>query len=126
MCDILLNDLVDAVEIKPQNSDHASVAQVIGVGLGRLDTWYSDSALQAVVTGTRVTHADDDLTNATTNMIAAARNNCTFDSIEALLLQHGAMSVMVATIFAVAATLESWAEHDGVPVKELTATVLLD
>ncbi|MGY4857249.1 hypothetical protein [Cryobacterium sp. AP23] len=122
-----LNDLVMSVEAEPADTARASVPHVIGVCLGRLDTWYADPRLRAEVAGTRTSSAIAGLSNATRDILArASGGGRAFSSLETLLQSHGSPTLLLAALFAVAATLAAWSEHDGTAMDTLVRGVMTD
>jgi hypothetical protein len=122
-----LNDLVMSVEADPADTARASVSHVIGVCLGRLDTWYADPRLRAKVAGTRTSSAVAGLSNATRDILArASAGGRAFSSLETLLQSHGSPTLLLAALFAVAATLAAWSEHDGTAMDALVRGVMSD
>lgn len=110
-----LNRLIASINMEPQVADH-----VIGVCLGRLDSWHANPATQGTVVGTRASTVSTGLTNATRDILAlASPGGHAFRSIDSLVVRHGSLTLLAAALFAVAATLAAWAEHDGADVDEL-------
>lgn len=122
-----LNELVMSVEPEPADDSRASVCHVIGVCLGRLDTWHTDPRLAAAVAGTRTSSASAGLSNATRDILAfASAGGRAFRSIDTLLLRHGSLTLLLAALFAVAASLAAWSAHDGTGMDELVRGVMTD
>jgi hypothetical protein len=122
-----LNELIVSVEPEPADVARASVSNVIGVCLGRLDTWHTDPRLQAAVVETRTSSASAELSNATRDILAlASSGGRAFSSIDTLLLRHGSLTLLLAALFAVAATLAAWSAHAGTSMDELVRRVMTD
>jgi hypothetical protein len=120
-----LNELVMSVEPEPDNAARASVSQVIGVCLGRLDTWHADPRLRAAVADTRASSTSAGLSNATRDVLAfASAGGRAFSSIDTLLMRHGSLTLLLAALFAVGASLAAWSAHDGTTMDELVRALM--
>jgi len=120
----LAERMIQGIEPEPENADHASVAHVIGVSLGLLDTWNRDPDLKKVFAGIRVPDWNKHARAAATDIIALARKGRAFDSTGTLLRKYPGFTVLEASILAVTGTLQAWAAHENQNVRDLGMTVL--
>lgn len=116
--------LIFAVQPEPREADEPSVAHVIGVALGCLDTWLSDPALAGSVAGIRVPKWNSRARAAATDVIALARKHRAFDSIDALHRKHSGAEILEGSVLAVVGTIHAWAASAGLSVHDLGAVVL--
>lgn len=115
--------IVQAVEPDPGESS-PSVAQVIGAGLGLLDSWHSNPALRTASEGTRVPAWDKRSSAAATDILAIARKGRAFDALDRLIANHGGLAVLEGSALTVAASLISRAHVQGTSVSELADEAL--
>ncbi|TIH36144.1 hypothetical protein [Subtercola vilae] len=117
--------LIAGLEPEPAG-DKPSIAHVIGVSLGLLDTWHTTPALHATLRGTRVPVWDKPARTAAADVLALAGKGRAFDSISGLHRRHTGLMILTGGILAVAGTLQAWATHERTTVRELTRAVLPD
>lgn len=103
-----------------------SIAQVIGVSAGVLDTWHTDAQLRAALQGTRIPVWEKHARAAGTDILALARKGRAFDSIGGLHARHNGLTILHGSILAVTGTLQTWAAHEHTTVRELAHNVLTD
>ena len=102
-----------------------SVAQVIGVGLGFLDTWHGASAFGAGVARKRLASWDEAAVAAARDILAAAGKGEAFDSLGRLIATHRGKAVLEGAALAVAASVAVQAGRDGTELPA-TAEQMLD
>jgi hypothetical protein len=120
-----LNEVIASIDPNPQDTRHASTAHVIGVCLGRLDSWHTNPTTRTAVAGTHATTTSTELTSATRDVLAlASPEGHAFRSIRLLLVRHGTVTLLIAALFAVAASLAAWAEHDGMDMDDVISGML--
>jgi hypothetical protein len=120
----LAERMIQGIEPEPKDADHASVAHVIGVSLGLLDTWNRNPDLKRVFAGIRVPDWNKQARAAATDIIALARKGRAFDSTGPLVRQYPGFTVLEASILAVTGTLQAWAAHKNQSVRDLGTTAL--
>ena len=120
----LVEAVVYGVEPEPTEPGKASVAQVIGVCLGMLDTWHSDSTLSGSLARARMPKWNSRARAAATDILALARKGRAFDSIGTLHRRHSGLAILEGGVLAVAGTLEAWAASENQSVRNLGAAVL--
>ena len=81
--------VIHGLEPEP-DGNKPSIAQVIGVSTGVLDTWHTDPHLRAALHGTRIPVWEKHARTAGTDILALARKGRAFDSIGGLHRQHDA------------------------------------
>jgi hypothetical protein len=102
-----------AVEPEPNRKGKASVAHVIGTGLGLLDRWHSDQALATTLARTRIPAWEKKGRAAGTDIVALARKGRAFDSLSLLIRNYNGLAVLEGCCLAVAGTQQAWANADG-------------
>lgn len=120
-----VDEVLGAVEPEPRG-DQPAISHVIGVGLGRLDTWLGDGGEASRIGVIRLPAVERAVRSAATDIIALARSGRAFDSLDGLHRKQNGLVVFRATALAVAAVVGAWAERDGMPVAELCSRVLVD
>ena len=120
----LVEAVVYGVEPEPTEPGKASVAQVIGVSLGMLDTWHSDSTLSGSFARARLPKWNSRARAAGTDILALARKGRAFDAIGTLHRRHSGLAILEGGVLTVAGTLEAWAASENQSVRDLGAAVL--
>lgn len=112
--------------LKPEGdgTGTATIAQVIGVALGLLDSWYGDQKLRPALTATRIPRWNSRGKSAATDVIVLARKGRAFDSIGALHGKYNGFEILEGGVLAVAGSLNVWASHDKTSVRELGKSAL--
>ncbi|RFA06601.1 hypothetical protein B7R21_19365 [Subtercola boreus] len=106
--------------------DRPSIAHVIGVSLGLLDTWHTDPALLPVLRGVRVPVWDKQSRAAAADVLALAGKGRAFDSISGLHRRHSGQAILDGGILAVTGTLQAWVTHEHTTVRDLGQTILTE
>lgn len=111
-------------QAQPESPDGsaATVARCTGTALGLLDDWLPGRSEQAPArlgewavlpaghwTGER----------AATDILALARKGRAFGSLNALIARQGGKHVLYGSALAVAAAIQAWSRHTGIPVPDL-------
>lgn len=122
--DEIAHVVIDGLEPEPEKPGEATIAQVIGVGLGFLETWHGDPKLKAALAAVRVPRWNKHARSAATDIIALARKGRAFASLGTLHQRHNGFVILEGTILAVTGTLQAWAAHENQTVGELGLTVL--
>ncbi|MGV8882784.1 MAG: hypothetical protein ACOH19_11595 [Rhodoglobus sp.] len=108
-----------AIDPEPSATMRA-ISHVIGAGIGMLDTWHVSPENSSALGGVRPPQWDVKRSrSAATDILVLASKGRAFDAIDTLIKKYGGLHVFEGTALAVAATLASWAKHDGVSVREL-------
>lgn len=115
--------VIDGLQPEPADGK-PSIAQVIGVSMGVLDTWYADPNLDAALQGARVPAWEKRARTAGTDILALARKGRAFDSIGGLHRRHDGLTILHGSVLAVTGTLQAWATHEHTTVRELAHNVL--
>lgn len=121
----LARAIIQSVEPEPDD-DKPSIAHVIGVSAGVLDTWHTDPQLRAALQGTRIPVWEKHARSAGTDILALAHKGRAFDSIGGLHARHHGLTILHGSILAVTGTLQTWADHEHTTVRELAHNVLTD
>ncbi len=108
-----------SVEPEPESPRVASVAAVIGVGLGLLDGWHTDAALAGALANARVPDWNKRARAAATDILGLARKGRSFDAIGSLHLRHSGLAIFEGTLLAATASLVAWASRENQSVKEI-------
>ncbi|MCU1481190.1 MAG: hypothetical protein JWQ19_1976 [Subtercola sp.] len=117
--------VIGGIEPEPEGDD-PSVAHVIGVSLGLLDTWHTDPSLRAALRRTQVPAWEKQFRSAAVDILALASKGRAFDSIGGLHRRHSGLALLHGGILAVAGSLQAWAAHDRTTVRSLGRTALTD
>lgn len=107
--------------------DLPAVSQVIGAGLGALDTWFSDPPLSRILTTVRIPQWHSKPSRrAATDMLALARKHRAFDSLHTLIVRHAGLAVFEGTVLVVTGALATIADREGSSVAEVSARLLTE
>ncbi len=117
-------DVLASVESDPAG-DAPAISHVIGVSLGLLDSWHTDSELRAALTATRVPRWNRAARAAATDVLALARKGRAFASL-ASLHRHGGLALFEGSVLLVAASLSARATSEEASVRDLAGRVLVD
>ncbi len=118
--------VIRGIEPEPKTPDKPSVAHVIGVSLGLLDTWHGDPGLSQSLTRVRVPKWPSRPRAAATDMIALAQKGRAFESVGALHRRFDGLTILEGSILAVTGTLQTWAASTNQSVRELGLTALAE
>lgn len=122
----IVDDYIHSIE--PDGTEETpTVAQVIGVALGVLDTWFTDPALSRGLLASRPPrwHRKQGR-QAAADMMGLARKHRAFDSQGSLIMNYGGFAVLEGAVLAVAAALHTLTHQRGESMAELSATLLID
>jgi len=119
----LADAITNSLQPDPSGGD-PSVAHVIGVSMGVLDTWHTDPHVLGGLRTVRVPAWEKHARTAATDVLALARKGRAFDSIGSLHRRHDGLTILHGGILAVTGTLQAWAGHENTTVGDLGATVL--
>jgi len=122
--DALAEAVIAGIESEPKAPGTASVAGVIGVGLGVLDEWHADAALTAALAGSRVPHWNKHARAAATDMLSLARKGRAFAAIGSLHQRYNGFVILEGTLLAVTAALVSRASQENRSVREIGIAAL--
>jgi len=112
--------------IKPEpDADSCSVAHVIGVSTGILDTWHTDLRLRQTLQATRVPAWEKLGRAAAIDILALAHKGRAFDAMVGLHVRHSGLNLLYGGILTVTGTLQAWAAHDKTTVTEIAGRVLI-
>ena len=103
-----------------------SVAHVVGVSLGLLDTWHGDPDLTQTIAGARAPRWAGRSRAAGTDIISLAHKGRAFDSIASLHGRYNELEILTGSILAVTGTLQIWAASAHQSVRELGRTALTE
>lgn len=116
--------ILGRIESEP-NGDEPSVAHVIGVALGLLDTWHSDPAASPHLTRARVPRWPNGRSRkAATDIVALSKKGRAFDSQGGLIGRHLGLQVFEGAALAVAGSVLAWAASEGVKTEALLSRVV--
>ena len=85
--------------------DHPTIAHVIGVGIGLLDTWFSDAEVLPVIGAARAPKWRGSARATAKDLLALAAKNRAFSSLDSLILRPGSLVLQEAAALAVSACL---------------------
>lgn len=111
---------------EPKETGEPSVAHVIGVSLGLLDSWHRDPSLTKLLARTRVPNWSSRSRAAGTDIVALARKGRALESVVALHGRYDGLTILEGSILAVAGTLQSWAAATDQSVHDLGVAILND
>lgn len=118
--------LLATIESEP-SGEAPSVAHVIGVALGLLDTWHSDPTISVHLTRTRMPRWHNGPSRkAGTDIHGLAKKGRAFDSMDGLIRRHAGFSVFEGAALAVAGSIFAWAASEGVETEVLLDRVVSD
>lgn len=112
--------------IEPEATAPApSVSHVIGVSLGLLDEWSTDSELGTAMRGARVPGWDRKASRtAASDILTLARKVRAFDSADSLIRRHRGLSVHEGAMLVVAGSLLAVAAARGISLDEVANRML--
>jgi hypothetical protein len=115
------------LDIEPEPGiNKPSVAHIIGVSCGTLDTWHTDPALTSALAGTRIPAWDAKKPRAAgTDILALARKGRAFDAIGGLHRKFDGLTIMEGGILAVTGSLASRAGAENTTVRDVALTALV-
>ncbi|MEQ6897376.1 hypothetical protein [Microbacterium sp. KR10-403] len=122
--DDVAHDLIAAIEPDPERDDQAAVAHVIGVGLGLLDTWFTER--QPAMPAVRAPRWTTPGRSAATDILAVARKGRAFAATDGLIRRHRGFTVLEGTALAVAGAVQAIAAQSGTAVVDAAADLLID
>lgn len=112
-------------QVQPESSDGSvpMVSACIGLRLGLVDSWLSGRDPDAPAelgreAGLSPGHWTGE--RAATDILALARKEHAFSSLNTLLGRQGGKQVLYGAALAVAAALAAWSRHEGTPLETLT------
>ena len=113
--------LIDSVEPDPADTRSASVAQVIGTGLGLLDEWSGNPVAAPFLARSGNPPWSDRAARAAADILELARGGRAFAGLKSLIVTHGGLAVLEGTVLAVGGTVLLWADHEDEDVEETAA-----
>lgn len=122
----LVEVVIRGLEPEPEEAGKPSIAQMIGVSLGMLDTRHSDASLAGVVAGSRVPKWNSRARSAATDILSLARKGHAFDSIGTLHRNHSGLVILEGGVIAVAGTVQAWAAAENQSVRDRASAVLAE
>lgn len=123
---LLAESLVWAVQPEPSDPDEPSVANVIGVAMGKLDEWFTDPELERGLMGVRVPETLPGGVRAAIDILALARKGRAFASIDALIRRHRGLKVIEGATLAIAAALMALAASTNETAKKVGVRLLIE
>ncbi len=105
--------LLNTAEPEPANPDDPSISAMIGVGLGLLDTWHSESPRGLYPARITLKVWGSPTFATASDIIALAHKGRAFDSIDQLHMKRSGLYIFQGAALAVAATLTAWASKTG-------------
>lgn len=113
---------------RPESPDGSAptVGGCIGVALGLLDDWLSghDPRVPAnLATHTRLPAGHWVGERAATDILALARKRRAFRSLDTLMTRQGGQQMLYGSALALAATIQTWAQHTDTPITDLTPQI---
>jgi hypothetical protein len=119
--------IIDQAQPESPEGKAATVAGCIGLALGLLDQWLSghDTSAPPGLAGlTRLPAGHWTGERAARDILALARKDRAFASLDALIARQGGQHVLYGSALALAAALQAWARHASTPFTELARTVV--
>ncbi len=123
---LLAESLVWAVRPEPSDPDEPSVANVIGVAMGKLDEWFTDPELERALIEVRVPETLPGGVRAAVDILVLARKGRAFASIDALISRHRGLKVIEGATLAIAAALMALATSAHETVTKVGVRLLID
>jgi len=117
--------VLDAVQPEPTDQQPA-VSHVIGAGLGLLDTWHTDPALQDILWNRSVPGWSVPAGVAAISILGRAREGQAYDSLADLISRFTSLAVLEGTALAVSACLDAVAQFYGTDVQRVATAMLSD
>lgn len=111
-------------QAQPESPDGSAptVAACTGIALGLLDHWMSDHDTPAPADLAKLTWVPAGHwtgKRAAMDILALARKGRAFASLDSLIARQGGQHVLYGSALALAAALQAWARHAGLPVTGL-------
>lgn len=124
--DALARTVLDSIQPEPEPDDGSpAVSHIIGVSLGLLDSWYSETGLRGSLGAVRAPHWHRKMSRAAaSDLVALARKNRAFDSAGSLIARHSGLGVFEGGALVVAAALIAIADSEGAPLDEVAERML--
>ncbi len=110
--------VLDGVETD-ETEDHPAISHVIGVTLGLLDSWYADRRLRTALSSARIASRRRSVRASATDLLAAARRNTAFSSLDELTITHGGLDLFEGGATLIAASISAIAKRQR---RSVTAT----
>ena len=116
-------------QAQPESPDGSAptVAACTGLALGLLDLWlagHDTDAPAGLATITRLPAGHWTGEHAATDILTLARKGRAFASLDSLIVGQGGQHVLYGSALALAAALQSWAQHTGTPLINLARAVV--
>jgi hypothetical protein len=116
-------------QLQPESPDNtaATVAGCIGIALGLLDDWLTDSDPRAPNNLGRRVHLPAGHwlgQRAATDILVLARKGRAFRSLDTLIIRQGGQHVLYGSALVLAATIQTWSADTGTPVADLAHATL--
>ena len=118
--------VIRGIAPEPKETGEPSVAHVIGVSLGLLDSWHRDASLTKLLARTRIPDWSSRSRAAGTDIVALARKGRALEAVAALHGRYDGLTILEGSILAIAGTLQSWAAATDQSVHDLGVAVLKD
>lgn len=118
--------VIRGIAPEPKENGEPSVAHVIGVSLGLLDSWHRDPDLTQLLARTRIPRWSSRSRAAGTDIVALARKGRAVEAIAALHGRYDGLTILEGSILAVAGTLQTWAAATDQSVHDLGVAILKD
>ncbi|MGV9194789.1 hypothetical protein ACQ143_10655 [Microbacterium sp. MC2] len=116
--------VLDGIPSDP-DGERPSVAQVMGAGLGLLDTWHGRSALGAGVARTRMPEWNASAQAAARDILGFAGQGSAFASLDQIIRRHTGKSALEGVALAVAASVAARAAQEGIDVPTMARRMVL-
>jgi hypothetical protein len=116
-------------QVQPESPDNsvATIASCIGVALGLLDEWLSGRDPNAPANLAQQTQLPAGHwlgERAATDILVLAGKGRAFRSLDTLLIRQGGRHVLYGSALALTAATQSWSQHCGTELAELTTTTV--
>ena len=115
---------VNAVTPDPGDDGRPSVAHIIGLSVGLLDSWHTDPKRRTVSAPPMIPGWHPTARKAATDIIALARKGRAFDALSALHTTYTGHALLHGSVLAVAATLIAQANTEQCTVHDLGQRML--
>ena len=122
--DDLARAILASVEPEPED-DAPAISHVIGVSLGVLDEWHTDSAKRAALAATGIPRWAKRSSAAATDILALARKGRAFDALDGLHRRHSGLAIFEGAALVVAASAAALADHERGSVNDLVGRLLI-
>lgn len=115
-------------QAQPESPDNTAptVAACIGLALGLLDDWHSGHDPHPpphLADHTRLPAGHWVGERAATDILALARKGRAFRSLDTLMTRQGGQQMLYGSTLALAATIQTWAQHAKRPITDINAHV---